>query len=305
MRIRVALLLSAAVVTTLASACVVWLVRDPGPWFAERRSRIVTVQEHPAVVSGQSRLQSVRVVAASGLAVDLTWKRSLADSGRRLPLAVILGGHLMGAEAARMVGETPGVMVAAISYPFAGDPRPGRATFLRQVPAIRRAFLDTPPALMLALDYLRARPDVDTTRVEAIGVSLGAPFITIAGALDPRFTRVWAMHGSGGSYAPLAMNMERTIRFAPLRAVAAGIANVIVAGPRLAPERWVGQIAPRPFIMVNAEGDERLPRAAVQTLYDRARQPKELIWMSGAHIHADAETIQRLVGIVLQRVKTP
>ena len=50
--------------------------------------------------------------------------------------------------------------------------------------------------------------------------------------------------------------------------------------------------------MVNARGDERLPRSAVDALYASAREPKELIWMSGGHVHGDKETIQRLVAIV-------
>jgi dienelactone hydrolase len=302
MRVRTVLLVSMATAAVSACAAVAWLVRDPRPWFDERRSRVVRVKEEPEVTEGRYRLQAVRVTGASGLAVDLTWKRPVADRDRRMPVAIILGGHVMGAQAARKVGEAPGVMLAAVSYPFAGDPRPSRATFFRQIPAIRRAFLDTPPALMLAHDYLRSRADVDTTRVEAIGVSLGAPFVTIAGALDPRISRVWVLHGSGGSYAPLERSMKRTIGFAPLRAVAAAIANVIIAGPRLAPERWVASIAPRPFIMVNADNDELMPRASVQLLYDRAAQPKEIIWMPGTHIHGDAETIQRLVAIVLARV---
>jgi hypothetical protein len=302
MRVRTVLLVSVAAAAVLGCAAVAWLVRDPRPWFEARHSRIVAVHEQPAVVTGASRVQVVRVVGASGLAVDLTWKRAIADGNRRLPLAMILGGHVTGAQAASKVGETPGVMVAAISYPYSGDLRPSRTTFFRQIPAIRKAFLDTPPALLMAHDYLRTRADVDTTRIEAIGVSLGAPFITIAGALDSRMSRVWVLHGSGGSYAPLEKSMRRTIGLAPLRAVAAVIANVIIAGPQLAPERWVASIAPRPFMMVNADNDELLPRKSIESLYDRAGQPKELIWMSGKHIHGDTETIQRLVEIVLARV---
>ena len=49
--------------------------------------------------------------------------------------------------------------------------------------------------------------------------------------------------------------------------------------------------------------DERLPRAAVDALYNSARDPKELVWMSGQHIHSDRETIQKLVGIVMARVR--
>jgi hypothetical protein len=147
------------------------------------------------------------------------------------------------------------------------------------------------------------RPDVDTARVEAVGVSLGAPFMVIAGALDTRFARVWALHGSGGSYVPLEANMKRTIHFAPLRAVAAAISNVIIDGPKLDPVRWVGRISPRPFIMVNARDDERLPRSAVGALFASAREPKELVWMSGQHVHGDKATIQRLVAIVMDRMR--
>ena len=248
-------------------------------------------------------VRRVRVTATSGLGVELTTRRAPEDGAGPLPLVVILGGHHTGRDAVRLLGDTRGTMVAALSYPFEGDPRPETATFLREIPKIRAAFLDTPPAIMIALDYLVRRADVDRARVEAVGVSLGAPFVTIAGALDPRITRVWVLHGSGGSFAPLEMTMRRTIGFAPLRWTAAAIANVIIAGPRLAPERWVARIAPRPFVMVSAEGDERLPRAAVDKLYRAAREPKRMIWMPGEHVHADTATIRRLAEVVLETVR--
>jgi fermentation-respiration switch protein FrsA (DUF1100 family) len=114
---------------------------------------------------------------------------------------------------------------------------------------------------------------------------------------------VWALQGSGGSYAPLESNMKRSIRSRLLRVSAAALANVIIAGPRLDPERWVGQISPRPFLMVNATEDERMPRDKVESLYGSARQPKQLIWTGGGHIHGDVPTIRRLVEIVLPRVR--
>lgn len=302
-RRRAAIASAIAAASLLASTA--WLLRDPSPHFVERRSALAGVLVRTPVVEDGFVLTPVRVAATSGLAVELVVRRAVADSGRRLPLAVVLGGHYTGREAARMLGDTHGVIVAALSYPFSGDPRPDAVTFLLEIPRIRAAFLDTPPALMLALDYLLQMPDVDSSRVEAIGVSLGAPFVCIAGALDPRFTRVWAIHGSGGSYAPLEANMRRTIHFAPLRVAAAAVSNVIIAGPRLDPVRWAPGIAPRPFMMVNASADQRLPRAAVDALYRAASEPKEQIWMSGGHVHADRETIGRLVDIVMARVRDP
>jgi dienelactone hydrolase len=303
LRPRRLLLLVIVTTSAIVGVAVAYLVRDPLPHFLARRSSLATVAESALVLDRGYEVRPVRLTATSGLAVELTMRRAVEDSAGRLPLVVILGGHHTGRDAVQLLGDTRGTLVAAVSYPFTGDPRPDAATFLREIPAIRAAFLDTPPALMLALDYLLRRQDVDSARVEAVGVSLGAPFVCIAGALDTRFTRVWVLHGSGGSFAPLEMNMRRTIRFAPLRVVAAAVANVIIAGPRLAPERWVPRIAPRPFVMVNAEGDERLPRAAVEALYRSAREPKTLVWMPGRHVHADTATIRQLADIVLAKVR--
>jgi dienelactone hydrolase len=304
-RRKKAVLLTAGALTLVIGSATAWLLRDPLPHFQSRRSELATVSETPPVVEEGYELTDVRLTATSGLTLQLMVRRAVADSAAtRLPLAVILGGHYTGREAARMLGETRGVVIAALSYPYDGSPRPDVIEFLRDIPRIRGAFLDTPPAVMLALDYLLRRPDVDTTRVEAIGVSLGAPFICIAGSLDTRVTRVWALHGSGGSYTPLKANMRKAIPFGPLRAMAAGVANVIIDGPRLDPVRWVPQISPRPFVMVNASGDERLPKAAIESLYAAAREPKELVWMPGLHVHADRETIEQLVAIVMGRVRS-
>lgn len=300
--LKKSILISAAAMVGTVCAFVLYLLRDPRPRFEERRSSLASVEESEPIIEGNSSFQDVTLTASSGLQVRINVRRQVADSGQALPGVVILGGHVTGLTSARLVGETPGIAVVGMSYPFTGNPKPGTATFLREIPKIRAAFLDTPPALMLVMDYLYRRSDVDTTRVEAVGVSLGAPFVTIAGALDPRYSRIWALHGSGGSYAPLEASMRRTIKVAPLRHLAATIANVLISGPRLAPEKWAAQISPRPFVMVNASDDERLPRQSIEALYAGAAQPKEIIWMSGRHIHADAETIQRLVRIVMERV---
>jgi dienelactone hydrolase len=280
-----------------------YLLRDPLQHFVERHAKLAKVVEGSPSIEGNFTLTPVRLTSSSGLAVDLVVRRAIADTGLQLPGAIILGGPYKGHEAIRMLGDTRGAVVAAMSYPFSGNPRPNAATFLRQIPAIRAAFLDTPPAIQLAVDYLTRLPEVDPNRVEAVGVSLGAPFVCMAGALDTRISRVWAVHGSGGSYEPLEANMRRSIPFAPLRKLAALTANIIIAGPRLDPAQWVGRIAPRPFVMVNARDDERLPRSSVDALYSAAAEPKEMIWMSGAHVHGDSATIRRISEIVVPRVR--
>ena len=69
------------------------------------------------------------------------------------------------------------------------------------------------------------------------------------------------------------------------------------------PEDFVARIAPRPFIIIGAEDDERVPRECVELLYDRALEPKELSWMSGQHLHPDRpEVSARLIDAVLGRI---
>jgi dienelactone hydrolase len=293
----------AIAVVVLCAAAALLLLRDPTPRFLERRSRLVAVTEDSAELIDGHWVQTVALRASSGLEVNLAVKGPAMDtSSARKPLIVLLGGHRTGRDAVGLIGDTRGTVVAALSYPYRGNPRLKGLAVVKQVPAIRDAVLDTPPALMLALDYLAARPDVDSQRIEAVGVSLGAPFVCIVGALDHRITRVWSIHGSGDSYAPLEMNMRSNIRFAPARVLVAGLSILLVSGPRLAPDRWVARISPRPFVMINATSDERMPRASVEKLYAAARQPKEIIWLPGRHVRARPQVVRELVELVLARV---
>lgn len=305
-RLVLALGLGGLVAAALAAGTA---LRDPTGRLLDRRSRLASVVEGPAERSGGYWVQSVRLRATSGLEVDLLLKRPVEDGelaaappvGVPRPLVVLLGGHVTGRDAVRLIPETRGALVAALSYPYRGEHRLKGLQIVRHVPAIRRAVLDTPAAVMLAFDYLLARPDVDARRAEAVGVSLGAPFMVIAGALDPRITRVWSVHGSGGVYGPLEANLRHNIPFAPARAAVAGLATLLI-GPQLAPERWVPRIAPRPFVMLNAREDEQMPRPLVDRLYARAGAPKAQIWMPGGHVRARPELVRPIVDTVLARI---
>lgn len=313
----VALLLGTAVVVAFS----LYLVRDPTARFRERRSTLSAVSEDSWERTERYVTHRARITASSGLAVEVMVRQppdSVLDEGSsrdstlgaeqrssegRRPLVLLLGGHRTGREAVELVGDPRGTIVAAISYPYSGNHRVKGLAVLGEAPAIRRGVLDTPPAVMLALDYLLTLSGVDSSRVELVGVSLGAQFVPVVGALDPRVTRVWSMHGGGDPWLLLQHGLRRSISFPPARWLVAGIANVAIGAPQLAPERWVGRIAPRPFIMVNASEDERIPRRSVNTLYEHAREPRELIWISGRHIMPNrADIIAQLVNIVFNRV---
>jgi len=299
--------IAAAIAGTGAIVGCLMLLRDPRPRIERRRSHLVSATADPVASDQVHRVQLAHLRAASGLEVELAIKGPLAsdalcgDSATR-PIVVLLGGHRTGREAVNLIDDTRGTVVAALSYPFEGNPRVKGAAIVREVPAIRAAVLDTPAAVMLAIDYLVTLPCVNPARLEAVGVSLGAPFAVIAGAMDERIQRVWAIHGAGGVYAPLEFNLRRQLGSRAGSVPVAALATVLLSGERLAPERWVGEIAPRPLVMINARDDERLPRHAVDRLYRSAGEPKEMIWMPGSHVRSEADVVRPLIDLVLTRI---
>jgi hypothetical protein len=124
-------------------------------------------------------------------------------------------------------------------------------------------------------------------------------------ALDARVTRLWLVHGAGEPYTLLEHNLVKSVPWRVPRQMVAALANILASGPRLAPERWVARVTPRPVVMINATEDERLPRPAIETLHDAARQPKEIIWMPGLHVQSNRKDIlQGLVRTVLSKSGT-
>ena len=308
-----------AVTTMAVVAPIAWLLRDPVPRFDARRSALVAVDERTPVLDGATEEQDVVLTASSGLQFELAIRRpdpgpprlaggqagdgaDAAPTRRRVFL--VLGGHERGKGAGALIGDTRGTIFASMEYPFDGDHRASGLNVVAQVPAIRRALYDIPPAVSLALDYLLSRPDVDPERIELVGASFGTPFATIAAARDRRVTRLWLAHGGGDTYALIARGLERDITFGPARALVAGLANLLASGPRFTPEKWVGQIAPRPVVMLNAEEDEKIPRRSVDLLYAAAGEPRELVWLPGQHMQGNRpDVLERLVEAVLKRAE--
>ena len=312
-RLRLALLAAAAASLVLGAATLL-LLRDPTPRMVEGRQGLATVVEGAAERSAGLLSRTVQLRDSAGLSVQLVVRTPVGvadrdpapslgpDAAGRRALFLVLGGYRTGEQAAMLVDDTRGAVVAAVGYPYDGPVDVSGFAVLRHVPRIRRALVDTPPAVQLALDYLLSRPDVDPSRVELVGVSLGAFLAPVTAALDPRVTRLWLLHGSGRPYRVLERGLEPSIPYGAPRALVAAAANVAFFGPPLAPERWVPLVAPRPVIMVNSRDDERLPPEAVAALYESARAPKEQIWVAGPHVHPDRrDLIDDLVDVMLSR----
>ena len=296
-------------VLVLAAALLVgsaWLLRDPEPVFRRRAGLLAQVDTLAEAHDGPWVEQTLRLRASSGLTVTLAVRRAAADTGAR-PLVVVLGGQRRGRGAAALVRDPHGTILAALDYPYDGDPNPrGLVGILGQVPAIRRAFYDAPPAVSLALDHLRTLPGVDTTSVELIGASFGAPFAVIAAARDLRVTRLWVAQGGGRPFHLLRQALRPQVRSALLRVPLAALGTLLISGPRFAPEHWIADVSPRPVVLLDARDDERIPRISQDALWAAAEPPKERILLDGPHMLGSRPAVVRaVVDSVMARVASP
>jgi fermentation-respiration switch protein FrsA (DUF1100 family) len=251
------------------------------------------------------RSYTVHLKSSTGLEVDMRVLRPEVDVTEKLPLVLVLGGQETGKDAIDLIGAADGIAFAAIDYPYDGNQDlDGFWKSVAAIPDVQRAFLDSPPAVSLAVTWLLQQDWVDPERVELAGVSLGVPFATAAGALDTRFSRVWMLHGGGDNVSWVSHNARRHIDNEVLRHLTARTVLFIVHGRSFETRRWIPEIAPRPLIIVAAKNDDYVPREAQEPLVEAAKLDHvELIWTDGRHIGPNrGDELKQLLIIVRDRV---
>lgn len=277
-------------------------------YFTERVGELTAVEvidEERTVDHGYT----LRLESSTGLVVNMRVLVPETDVGETVPFVLILGGQETGKDAVDLLGDADGIAFAAIDYPYYGDKDlDGFWKSIYAIPDVQQAFLDSPPAVSLALHWILQQDWVDPERAEIAGVSLGVPFATVAGAIDERFSRVWMLHGGGDNTAWVAHNAQRHIDSAVLRNIVSRLALFMVHGSSFEPQRWIPEIAPRPLVIVAARDDDYVPRSAQEPLIRAADSSPnvELVWTDGRHIGPNrGNELQQLLAIVRNRVLGP
>jgi surfactin synthase thioesterase subunit len=193
--------------------------------------------------------------------------------------------------------------VAALSYPFGVIPHRDGLQLAMALPTIQRGILDTPPSVMLAIDYLLQQSDLAHQGIELVGISFGAFLAAVPAAQDSRVTRLWLIHGSGDPQGVIAAGLEGRLAPAPLRELTAWLLATFAAAHHLSPELWVDRISPRPVMVVNARQDSALTEEAVAQLHNTLREPYEILWSPGDHVHPKRpETIEYITRLLFSRI---
>ncbi len=131
-----------------------------------------------------------------------------------------------------------------------------------------------------ALDYLKARPDVDTERVGVQGNSLGAVAAIRAAAERPEIKGVIAEVPFKSLSSVIDHSFRRLVGlpsfpFAPVSKFFCEL-RLGINMEDVAPVQVIGKISPRPVFLIDDLEDVPFPKDSVGEVYQAAREPKEL-----------------------------
>ena len=148
------------------------------------------------------------------------------------------------------------------------------------------------PSVMLLTDYLVQRPDVDSTKIVVLGYSFGAPFVPCILAHDKRSAVAAMVFGGGEMYSLIEHNVRRYEGSVASKFV--GVIGGFLLHP-LEPLRYADKISPVPLLMINGTDDEMIPRKNVELVFEKALEPKKLIWLRSGHVHPKKEELTRAI----------
>ena len=154
--------------------------------------------------------------------------------------------------------------------------------------------LDTAPAAMTAVDYLLERDDVDPGRIIVIGGSLGAFFVPAHAAIDDRPAAAVMIYGAGDIQSMLRLSSE----VPRLLSRPASWLGAVLLSP-IEPLKYVGDISPRPLLMISGIQDPRIPARCSRLLHDAANEPKTVEWLDTGHVSIQEEEFHQLISDTL------
>ena len=138
-----------------------------------------------------------------------------------------------------------------------------------------------------AVDYLKSRPEVDSSRIGVVGFSMGAAASIQAAARSQDIAAIVAdsAYADFLDAARYSFRLVTRVPHFPMAPVAMRWAKWIVNvdAARMRPVDAIGRIAPRPVLIAHGELDEIVPVRHAMTLFQAADEPKELWIAPGAH----------------------
>ncbi|MDP6957846.1 MAG: alpha/beta fold hydrolase [Planctomycetota bacterium] len=139
------------------------------------------------------------------------------------------------------------------------------------------------------IDFLQTRPEIDTHRIGLFGASMGGILGTLLSGSDSRVNAPIIMVAGGGWKEMYASSTLPEVARARENLTKGEIALGIKAMDSIDPRHWVGNISPRPVLLINGDQDKVVPVVGNKILHAAAQEPKTILWYKGGHLPMGSE----------------
>ena len=281
--------------TTTSSTTTTTLVTDTGP-FAYDVAAPLDVTERPLTPPAFATFTHVTYRSFDGEVVPASFLVPRFVTG---PVPCVVVGHGLGGTkeiAIALYGEMlvrAGYAVFAIDARFHGERMsPATADLSRDPQLVRSLFQDTVVDLRRGIDYLEQQPACTPGGVGLIGISMGGFHGALLAGTDTRVEAPILLF-SGADWRTWLSTARRELSAVLVSPDdPAALDTLVSVIDPIDPARWVGNITPRPVLMVNGDADDIVPPAAAGALYAAAREPKTALSYQGGHSPEPAEDIR-------------
>ncbi|MBI4288665.1 MAG: alpha/beta fold hydrolase [Chloroflexi bacterium] len=140
--------------------------------------------------------------------------------------------------------------------------------------------------LHAAIDYVHEREEIDRRLLFVLGSSAGAAVSVYVAAHDPRVSALAclacpARFGVEKGDANRLLDQSRRVGIIKDPAFPPSVEEWRANFREVSPIRWIDRVSPRPLLLIHGEQDELIPVGQASALFDKAKDPKELVLLPG------------------------
>jgi len=158
-----------------------------------------------------------------------------------------------------------------------------------------------------AVEFVKQRPEVDVSRIGVVGFSMGAAASIQAAARSGDISALVADSAYATFLDAAKYSFRLVTRFPqfPIAPIAMRWAKwmVNVDASQLRPIDVIGQIAPRPVLMVNGTQDMIIPPVLGQALFGALKEPRRVIWYDGGHGDIPRDDLHEMRRFLLETLR--
>jgi dipeptidyl aminopeptidase/acylaminoacyl peptidase len=143
--------------------------------------------------------------------------------------------------------------------------------------------------LTAAIDYLVGLKEVDRSRLCLLGSSAGAAVSVYVAAKDSRVSSLVTLacpaefdFMTDKKRARDTIDHFRSIGIIRDKGFPLSVDDWLAGFSQVAPINWIDKISPRPTLLIHGDQDDLVPAEHAHRLFEKARNPKKLVIITGA-----------------------